>query len=64
MANNETGIIDEEFRLEYVVDRVHTTMTVWQGRRRLRPVPRPQSTRSRSTSLFPHRILNTCRRRG
>lgn len=31
MANNETGIIDEEFRVEYVVDRVHTTMTVWQG---------------------------------
>jgi hypothetical protein len=31
MANNETGIINEEFRVEYVVDRVHTTMTVWQG---------------------------------
>ncbi len=31
MANNETGIIDEEFRTEYVVDRVHTTMTTWLG---------------------------------
>ncbi|HVT67687.1 MAG TPA: DUF1549 domain-containing protein, partial [Trebonia sp.] len=31
MANNETGIIDEEFRVEYVVDRVSTTMAVWQG---------------------------------
>ncbi len=29
MANNETGIIDEEFRVEYVADRVHTTMTTW-----------------------------------
>ncbi len=31
MANNESGIVDEEFRTEYVVDRVHTTMTVWLG---------------------------------
>src|SRR5581483_5485557 len=31
MANNESGIIDEEFRVEYVVDRVHTTMTAWLG---------------------------------
>ncbi len=31
MANNETGIIDEEFRTEYVVDRVDTTMTTWMG---------------------------------
>jgi hypothetical protein len=31
VANNETGIIDEEFRVEYVADRVHTTMTVWLG---------------------------------
>ncbi|MFM2093184.1 MAG: hypothetical protein RIS70_308, partial [Planctomycetota bacterium] len=31
MANNETGSIDEEFRVEYVVDRVHTTMTTWMG---------------------------------
>ncbi len=31
MANNETGIIDEEFRVEYVVDRMNTTMTIWQG---------------------------------
>jgi len=30
-ANNETGIIDEEFRTEYVVDRVDTTMTTWMG---------------------------------
>ena len=30
-ANNETGIIDEEFRTEYVVDRVDTTMTTWTG---------------------------------
>ena len=31
MANNESGIIDEEFRSEYVVDRVSTTMTTWLG---------------------------------
>ncbi len=31
MANNESGIIDEEFRVEYVVDRVDTTMTTWLG---------------------------------
>jgi hypothetical protein len=31
MANNETGIIDEEFRVEYVVDRVNTTMATWLG---------------------------------
>jgi len=29
MANNETGIIDEEYRTEYVADRVKTTMTTW-----------------------------------
>lgn len=31
MANNETGIVDEEFRTEYVIDRVDTTMTTWMG---------------------------------
>jgi len=31
MANNESGIVDEEFRSEYVVDRVSTTMTTWLG---------------------------------
>jgi len=31
MANNESGIIDEEFRTEYVIDRVDTTMTTWLG---------------------------------
>ena len=31
VANNETGIIDEEFRTEYVVDRIDTTMTTWLG---------------------------------
>ncbi|HUE71174.1 MAG TPA: DUF1553 domain-containing protein [Pirellulaceae bacterium] len=31
MANNESGSIDEEFRVEYVVDRVNTTMTTWLG---------------------------------
>ncbi|MFG0332732.1 MAG: DUF1553 domain-containing protein, partial [Maioricimonas sp. JB049] len=31
MANNETGIIDEEYRVEYVLDRVDTTMTTWLG---------------------------------
>jgi hypothetical protein len=31
MANNETGIDDEEFRVEYVVDRVDATMSTWQG---------------------------------
>lgn len=31
MANNESGSIDEEFRVEYVVDRVDATMTTWLG---------------------------------
>jgi hypothetical protein len=31
VSNNETGIIDEEYRTEYVVDRVDTTMTTWLG---------------------------------
>ncbi|MCA9133305.1 MAG: DUF1549 domain-containing protein, partial [Planctomycetales bacterium] len=31
MLNNETGIIEEEFRVEYVADRVDTTSTVWMG---------------------------------
>jgi hypothetical protein len=31
MANNETGIIDEEFRVQYVADRVDTTLTTWMG---------------------------------
>ena len=31
MTNNETGIIEEEYRVEYVLDRVDTTMTTWLG---------------------------------
>lgn len=31
MANNETGSIDEEFRVEYVADRVSATATLWLG---------------------------------
>src|SRR5581483_6022544 len=31
MANNESGIIDEEYRVEYVADRAETTATVWLG---------------------------------
>ncbi|HEY5314898.1 MAG TPA: DUF1553 domain-containing protein [Pirellulales bacterium] len=31
MTNNESGIIDEEFRISYVVDRVDTTSNVWLG---------------------------------
>lgn len=31
MANNESGSIAEEFRVEYVVDRVDTTMATWTG---------------------------------
>lgn len=31
MANNETGIIDEEYRVEAVADRVDTTANVWLG---------------------------------
>lgn len=31
MANNETGIIDEEYRVEYVVDRLDTTLRTWMG---------------------------------
>ncbi len=31
MANNETGIVDEEYRVEYVADRLETTAAVWLG---------------------------------
>lgn len=31
MTNNETGLIDEEWRLSYVMDRLETTGTVWLG---------------------------------
>jgi len=30
-GNSEGGIVPEEFQVEYVVDRVDTTFTVWQG---------------------------------
>lgn len=31
MTNDETGLIDEEYRVEYVADRVDTTMATWLG---------------------------------
>ena len=31
MVNFEGGAIDEEYRVQYVVDRVNTTSTVWMG---------------------------------
>ena len=31
MSNDETGLIDEEYRLEYVADRTDTTLSVWLG---------------------------------
>lgn len=31
MSNDETGLIDEEFRVEYVIDRVNTTASTWLG---------------------------------
>jgi hypothetical protein len=31
MANNESGIIDEEYRVEYVADRLETTGITWLG---------------------------------
>ena len=31
MTNNESGSIDEEFRVEFVADRLQTTGTVWLG---------------------------------
>ncbi|RPI81989.1 MAG: DUF1549 domain-containing protein, partial [Planctomycetaceae bacterium] len=31
MTNNETGLIDEEYRISYVMDRLETTGTVWLG---------------------------------
>ena len=30
-GNAEGGIVPEEFQVEYVVDRVDTTFTIWQG---------------------------------
>jgi hypothetical protein len=31
MSNDETGLIDEEYRVEYVADRVDTTASTWLG---------------------------------
>jgi hypothetical protein len=31
MANNESGLIDEEYRVEYVADRLETTASTWLG---------------------------------
>ena len=31
MVTGESGIIDEEYRVEYVADRLETTSTVWMG---------------------------------
>jgi len=31
MTTNESGVIDEEYRVEYVADRLETTGTVWLG---------------------------------
>ncbi len=31
MTTHETGVIDEEYRVEYVVDRLKTTSTTWLG---------------------------------
>ena len=31
MANNESGLIDEEYRTEYVADRLETTAAAWLG---------------------------------
>ncbi len=31
MTTRETGVIDEEYRVEYIVDRIDTTSTVWMG---------------------------------
>jgi hypothetical protein len=31
MMNDETGLIDEEYRVEYVADRLETTATTWLG---------------------------------
>ncbi len=42
-GNSEGGIIPEEYAVEYVVDRVDTTATVWLGLTLgLRPLPQPQ----------------------
>ncbi|MFM7163076.1 MAG: DUF1553 domain-containing protein, partial [Planctomycetaceae bacterium] len=30
-TNNETGLIDEEYRISYAMDRLETTGTVWMG---------------------------------
>jgi len=31
MTTHESGVIDEEYRVEYVIDRLETTSTVWLG---------------------------------
>ena len=31
MTTHETGVIDEEYRVEYVIDRLETTATTWLG---------------------------------
>ena len=53
-ATREGGIIPEEYAVEYVVDRVETTATVWLGLTgRLRPLPRPQVRPDHAEGVLP-----------
>ena len=53
-GNAEGGIIPEEYAVEYVVDRVETTATVWLGLTAgLRPLPRPQVRPDHAEGVLP-----------
>ena len=53
-GNGEGGIIPEEYAVEYVVDRVETTSTVWLGvTLGLRPLPQPQVRSVHAEGVLP-----------
>ena len=53
-GNGEGGIIPEEYAVEYVVDRVDTTSTVWLGLTLgLCPLPRPQVRSDHAEGVLP-----------
>ena len=66
MQNEEGGIIAEEYRVEYVVDRVeHDRRRVWLGlTRRLRPLPRSQVRSDHAEGVLPALRVLQQRQRG
>ena len=54
MINSEGGIIEEEYRVEYVADRVRTLGMAWLGLTiECAPLPRPQVRSGLAGGLLP-----------